>query len=182
MKFVVDDTKIDKDDSLHLVEAPTVELGTNLFVGVPVVLKYDETNLIEIVSILQAGYTTRFSLFNSDGEKIGKVVGSRLIKTDIGQKCGLEEEHRDKVTALKLGTQTLAEIRRTEAAALKTEAELYVPDGKTIKIHSETAELLSPFNGSLRLGGTILTRNTIENCSVGIKLSSDGGVGIGCSG
>ena len=55
---------------------PTVELATNTFVRVPVILQYDELPLIEIVQTQSAGFTTKIPIYHPDGTYLAKVVGS----------------------------------------------------------------------------------------------------------
>ena len=54
-------------NSLIFQTFPIVKIATNTFINVPVILKYEETNLIEIVKEAQLGFTTQIPIYNSDG-------------------------------------------------------------------------------------------------------------------
>lgn len=120
-------------DNLIFHQSPTVEFATNYFHNVPVILQYDDQPLIEVVQDQSAGFTTQFSIFNKDGVYLAKVVGSRLFATDDGKKAGLSLTHPNRMTVCKVGDQVLFEITRKKAAALKTEAELFTPDGRFLR-------------------------------------------------
>src|SRR5439155_340045 len=51
-------------DSLIYQEAPVVHLASNTFVGVPTVLQYDDTPLIQIVRAAEAGFTTEIPTYH----------------------------------------------------------------------------------------------------------------------
>ena len=127
---------------------PTVELATNTFVRVPVILQYDELPLIEIVQTQSAGFTTKIPIYHPDGTYLAKVVGSHLFPTPEGEQAGLRLEHPDRMTVCKLGEKVLFEIRRKDAAALRTQAELYTPDGRFVKCaQSSTPKLYTRVSG-----------------------------------
>ena len=83
-------------------------------------------------------------------------------------------------TVCELNGQTLFEVRRTEAAALQTQAELYAPDGRFIKSNQQGAPegLVTASAGMLQIGGVIMVGNTIANKKIGIHVRSDGSIGI----
>ncbi len=64
------------DDLIFFDSPPMIELCTNRFINVPVVLKYDDTPLILVTQTKKAGLTTEFAIYNSDGVYIAKVKGS----------------------------------------------------------------------------------------------------------
>jgi len=123
----------DDDSKLVYVPSNVVELATNTFIDVPVILQYDNTPIISTSKVEEAGYTVEFGIYHSDGTYLAKVVGPRLFATEDGKKAGVVMRHLPGVTACELAGKTLFEIRRTEAAALKTQAELYTPDGTFIR-------------------------------------------------
>src|SRR5689334_12400235 len=120
-------------DSLYFSDRPAMMLATNLFINVPIVLQYEQTPLIQFVREQRAGFTTEVPIYHPDGTYLAKARGSQLYLTEEGKKAGLILEHPDKVTVCKLGARVLFEMRREQAAALKTTAELHAPDGYFVK-------------------------------------------------
>ena len=168
-------------DSLIFTEHPEVTLAGNHFIRVPTILMFEDTPLLEIEKIPEAGFTTKYSIFHSDGTYLAKVVGSRLFLTADGAKAGLALRHPAGMTVCELGGTTLFEIRRRDAAALNTQAELYSPTGQFIKASDNGLDLFKQLAGkdSLRIGGITMSGCTVGGCSIGIQLYRDGGVAIG---
>ncbi len=170
------------DDLLFFDSPPMIELCTNRFINVPVVLKYDDTPLISVTQTEKAGFTTEFAIYNSDGVYIAKVKGSRLFLTEDGKKSNLSLRQPPNMTVCELGGQTLFEIHRDKAAALRTRAELYTPDGSFLKcLDNPKPELIKHTGDHLQVGGMIMSGNLISDCSIGIWIRSDGSVAIGCA-
>jgi hypothetical protein len=84
------------------------------------------------------------------------------------------------MTVCRLDTQVLFEITRKEAAALKTEAELFTPDGRFLKARGATKDWLL-VKEALRIGGVVMMGNTFSGCRIGVRVGKDGSVAIGCS-
>lgn len=159
---------------------PDVVIATNTFRRVPVILKYDDTPLIEVITEQAAGYTTKFNIYNADGVSLAVVKGSRIFLTDDGKKAGVSIRHLDKLQVCELGGKTLYELKRDEAAALHTSAELYTPTGIFIRCTDDGVKALSNGNqGAIQIGGVTMSRNTISGFPVGIHVWSDGSVAIG---
>lgn len=55
------------EKSIIFQASPRVTIATNTFINVPVVLKYEDINLIEIVKREQLGYTTQIPIYHQDG-------------------------------------------------------------------------------------------------------------------
>jgi len=170
-------------ESLVFHNHPAIELSTNTFINVPVILQYDELPLIEVVQTQDAGFTTQIPIYHPDGTYLSKAVGARLFLTEEGQRADLILEHPDRVTVCKLGEKILFEIHRRDAAALRTQAELYTPDGRFVKCsQSPTPELYSADGSALTIrGGIVMSGNTFHGCRIGIWVKSDGSVAIGCA-
>ena len=170
-------------ESLTFHSHPAVELATNTFVNVPIILQYDEVPLIEVVQTEEAGFTTQIPIYHPDGTYLAKAVGSRLFLTEAGKLSGLLLEHPDRATVCKLGKKILFEIHRSEAAALKTQAELYTPDGRFVKCSdSPVPELYSADGSALTIrGGIVMAGNMFRGCRIGIWIKRDGSVAIGCA-
>ncbi|AJG17298.1 hypothetical protein RK21_05790 [Pseudomonas plecoglossicida] len=75
----------------------------------------------------------------------------------------------------------LFEIQREEAAALKTAAELYTPNGYFVKYTSLQPGIIDSEGNELNVNGLIMTGNTFAGARIGIWMKSDGSVGIGCA-
>lgn len=170
-------------DKLYFNQVPQFTVATNVFRNVPTILQYDDTPLIEVVRSAPAGFTSRFSIYHNDGTDLARVVGSRLILTSDGKKCGLKLRKPHGATVCELNGRTVFEVRREEAAALSTYAELYSPDGAFIKCarDSRVEGLLSDSRSPLRIGGIVMEGNMISGFQVGIWVRSDGTVAIGAN-
>ena len=166
-------------EGLIYVPEPKIEFATNTFVNVPTILQYDDEPLIQMIKEEQAGYTSNFRIFNEDGIKLAAVRGSRMFLTEDGSKANLHLEHPDRMTVCKLGNQILFEVRRKEAAALHTEAELYTPDGSFVKANPALSGLVNSGSGPLQIGGVMMEGNTFSGCQIGVHVKSDGSFSIG---
>jgi hypothetical protein len=74
------------ENSLIFQTSPKVTIATNTFVNVPVVLKYEDVNLIEIIKEERVGFTTQIPIYHQDGTHLAKVTGNRLYLTEDGKK------------------------------------------------------------------------------------------------
>ena len=167
-------------DKLIFKTHPTVILGGNTFINIPTILQFEDIPLIEIIKNIGAGYTTQIPIYHPDGTYLAKVKGSRLFLTKYGEKAGPTLSHPDKMTICKLGEKTLFEIKRTEAAALKTSAELYTDKGFFVKFSVESfPELFSINNNCLVINNNKIIGCTFKNNNIGIKLLANGGVSMG---
>jgi hypothetical protein len=166
-------------EKLIFSESPAITIATNTFINVPIILQYEDTPLMKIIKTQDAGYTTEIPIYHPNGTYLAKVVGSRLFTTPDGDKAGLTLNHPHRKTVCKLGEQVLFEITRTEAAALKTYAELYTPDGYFVRCtDSPQLELIDESGSALELRGLKLVGNVFRNCSVGILIRKDGTVNL----
>ena len=166
-------------DELIFTSAPIMSLATNIFVNVPIVLQYEDTPLIQIIKVQPAGFTTEIPIFHPDGTYLAKVVGSRLFLTKWGEKAGLSLTYPNKMTVCKLGNRTLFEISREEAAGLKTNAELFTPDGYFVKLTDSPEPVLIDTDGnSIKIQGVTMSRCTFQNCRIGIWIRNNGSITI----
>lgn len=170
-------------DDLLFSSTPRVEFGSNTFENVPVILQYDHTPLVEVVQVQAAGFSAQFRIYSQDGVYLAKAVGSRLHTTDAGRKANVKLRHPSLMTVCELDGKTLFVVRRKEAAALSTEAELYTPDGRFVKVASGGAAPPGLFeaNGTaLRVGaGIVMAGNHFVGVRIGIHVKRDGSVLIG---
>lgn len=168
------------DKSLIFQESPVVELATNKFVNVPIIFQFDETPLIEVMREVQAGFTTKFSIYHSDGTYLAKVVGSSLFTTADGDKAGLVLRHPQGMTVCEMAGQTLFELQRQGAAALKTTAELYTPSGVFVRANdAELSGKIVKTKKMLVAGGVSMSGCTFNDFRIGILMTSKGSTAIG---
>lgn len=163
-------------DFLIFTDHPEVTIATNRFIQVPTILMFEETPLLEVERIPEAGFTTKYSIYHSDGTYLAKVVGARLFLTGNGAKAGLELRHPPGMTVCTLAGKTLFEIHRQEAAALKTQAELWSPTGQFIKATDAGLAMFKEAanKDALSIAGVTLRGCTFQSCSIGIHLTRNG--------
>jgi len=177
-------TRRDKNKSvLVFQESTAIELATNIFVNVPVILQYDETPLIEVVREMNVGFNIQIPIYHSDGTYLAKVKGSQIYLTDDGKKAGVTLRYPDKMTVCEIDGRTVFEIKREEAAALKTQAELYTPDAAFIRCSDSglAGYVLDGNRNQLQIGGLVMQGNMFNGCRIGIRIRKDGGFEIGCA-
>lgn len=160
-------------------EAPQVEFATNTFIDVPVILQVEDQPLIEVFQAVPAGYTTRFRIFNDSGDLLAAVEGSRLIRAEAGKTVGLEVRHEALRTVCSMDGNELFEVSRIGAAALRTAAELYAPDGRFI-IGRDGLDVWDSPDG-LKVGSATLLNSTIQESRIGILVDGDGSVRVGAN-
>ena len=162
-------------------ESPEIEIATNKFINVPVILEFDDMPLIEVIRAEKAGFTTSFEIYNKDGIYIAKVKGSQIYRTEEGKSAGMDMRYEDKLTVCELEGKTVFEIRRKESAALKTEAELYTPKGAFVKCNDSglSGYLTNEESAKMNIGQLNVFYSTISNCRVGISITSSGGLILG---
>lgn len=170
-------------DALIFVQTPEVNIATNTFIDVPVILQYEDTPLIEVTKLEKAGFTIQIPIYHPDGTYLAKVVGSRLFTTEDGKKAGLNLKYPKNMTICELEGKTLFEIHRVGAAALKAKAELYTPDGAFVKCsHDLMPQLFLGDNEKpLKIGGIVMSGNVFRGFRIGILIRKDGGLSIGVS-
>ncbi|MCP4284673.1 MAG: hypothetical protein GY792_09510 [Gammaproteobacteria bacterium] len=169
-------------DKLIFTSSPTITIAANTFVNVPTILQYEDTPLIQVVKAQPTGFTTQIPIYHPDGTYLAKVVGSRLFTTSDGEKAGLSLIYPDRRTVCKLGNQVLFEIIRKEAAALKTRAELYTPEGYFVKCtDTPQPKLFNASGDSLQVRGITMVGNLFQGCRIGVWIRRDGSVAIGSS-
>ena len=74
---------------LYFASSPRVTVATNTFINVPVILKYEDTPLIEIIKEQGIGFTTQIPIYHSDGTYLAKVKANRVYPTEAGRKANI---------------------------------------------------------------------------------------------
>jgi hypothetical protein len=169
-------------DKLTYINYPVVTLATNKFINVPIILQFDDTPLISIIKQQSLGYTTEIPIYHPDGTYLAKVNGTRIYPTKEGEKAGLVMLHPAHMTVCKMGEKTLFEIYHDTDESFTTHAELYTPKGYFVKISDLALPQVVLKNGEpLKIGGMIMSNNTIVGSRIGIWLKSNGSCAFGVS-
>lgn len=164
---------------LYYQSLPSVTIATNTFINVPVVLKYEDTPLIEITKELNAGFTTQIPIFHSDGTYLAKVKGNRVYPTEAGKKVNIEIRDMPGTFICSLGDRVMFELSHGVGKAFKAIAELYAPDGYFVKCSdAPEPELLDLAGDAIHVGGCTVVGSVFRNLSVGIWLRKDGSCAI----
>ena len=167
-------------DTIIFQKTPIVTFMTNRFINVPVILKHEDTNLIEIVKEIGVGFTTHIPIYHPDGTYLAKVTGNRIYPTDAGKKSGISIDKLHGVWVCKMGTQNLFEISQQTGESFKLQAELYTPNGYFIKCQDKAVpDLLDKTGKPLTIGGMTLIGNTIQNVRIGVWTKNNGQILIG---
>lgn len=170
------------ENSLIFQTLPHVTLATNTFINVPVILKYEDINLIEVVKEQGLGFTTQIPIYHQDGTYLAKVKGNRMYLTKDGEKVGLKIEKHQELWVCTMDKKTLFEIQQQSGDSFKTTAELYTPDGYFVKCtDAPTPNLIDTKGNFLNIGGIIMSGNTFSGCKIGIWLKQNGSCMIGVS-
>lgn len=161
-------------------ESPVIQIASVTFTNVPTILQYEDTPLIQVTQSEAAGYDIQIPIYHPDGTYLAKVKGSRLVTTEAGRKAGVSLEHPALMDVCKIGDRVVFEIRREEAAALKTIAELHTPEGAFVKCSNEALSCALGARGTQLLLGNTVFIGSVEDAKVGIHLRRDGyGIGKG---
>ena len=141
----------------------------------------EDTPMIKVAKSLEVGYEIEIPIYHSDGTYLAKVKGSRLFSTKEGQKAGVKLWHPDKKTVCEIDGKTVFEITRSEAAALKTEAELYTPDGSFLKCSNKemAAFVMGVEHKPLTIENISMHNSVIADFRIGFLVRKDGHVSIG---
>jgi len=169
-------------DELVFHSSPEVRIASNSFINVPVILQYDEQPLISVTKTEEVNFTTEVPIYHSDGTYLAKVRGNRIYPTEEGEKADVEVRKLPDVWVCNVEGRTAFEIRQQSGNAFRTDAELYTPDGRLVKVHdSPKPDLIDKDGQALEVGGLTMTNSTIQNMAIGIWVHSDGGLDIGVS-
>jgi hypothetical protein len=163
--------------------SPKVTIATNTFVNVPIILKYEETNLIEIIKEVGLGFTTQIPIYHSDGTFLAKVKGNRIFLEKGGEKADIKIDKYHGLWVCKMNNKTLFEIHQQTGDSFKTTAELYTPEGYFVKCSNEPTPVLFDTKGTeLKIGGMIMSGNLLIGCKIGVWLKRDGSISVGVNG
>jgi len=167
-------------DELVFHSNPEVQIASNSFVNVPVILQYDDTPLISVKKTETVEFTTEVPIYHEDGTYLAKVRGNRIYPTEEGEKADVEVRELPDVWVCTVEGRTAFEIHQQSGEAFRTEAELYTPDGRLVKAHdSPELDLIDTDGQALEVGGLTMKNTTIQNMGIGVWIHSDGGLEVG---
>lgn len=160
--------------------SPSITIATNTFINVPVILKYEETPLIEVINEQGIGFTTQIPIYHSDGTYLAKVKGNRVYPTEEGKKAKIEIRDLEGKFICSLDKKVLFEITHGVGDAFKATAELYTPDGYFIKCsNAPKPELFDLSGNAISVVGITMKGIVFQRLSIGIWLRKDGSCAIG---
>ncbi len=160
--------------------SPKITVATNTFINVPVILKYEDTPLLEVIKEQGIGFTTQIPVYHSDGTYLAKVTGNRVYPTDAGKKVRIEIKDTPGKFVCSLENRVLFELSHGVGIAFKANAELYAPDGYFVKCSdSPNPELIDLSGKAMKVGGVTMVGCVFQNMSIGIWLRKDGSCAIG---
>jgi len=160
--------------------SPNIIVATNTFINVPVILKYEDTPLIEIIKQQDIGFTTQIPIYHSDGTYLAKVTGNRVYPTKEGKNANIEIRNLAGKFLCSLEKKVIFELSHGVGDAFKAEAELFAPDGYFVKCADTPKPQLFDLTGNaIVVGGVTMIGNVIRNFPVGIWLRKDGSCIIG---
>lgn len=157
-------------ENLIYSSKPAITIATNTFINIPVILRIDDINIIEMVEDVQLGFTTSMNIFNSDGVNIAKVKGTRIYPTDAGKDHGLQIDKLHDTWVGKLDGSIIFENKVENGELFKLQAELYSPTGYLFKATNVDGVLLNQ-NG-IQIGGISMRGNVFDGGQVGIYLTT----------
>jgi hypothetical protein len=162
--------------------SPSVTIATNTFINIPVILKYEDTPLIEVIKEQGIGFTTQIPIYHSDGTYLAKVKGNRVFPTEAGKKANINIRDEQGKFICNLENRVMFELTHGIGDAFKANAELYTPDGYFVKCPDAPKLELFDIKGNLiQVGGILMSGNIFHNLSIGIWIRKNGSLAIGVS-
>lgn len=160
--------------------SPSITVATNTFINVPVILKYEDTPLMEVIKEQGIGFTTQIPIYHSDGTYLAKVKGNRIFPTEAGKKANINIRDEQGKFICSLENKVIFELTHGIGDLFKANAELYTPDGCFVKCSdSPKPELFDTSGSEIQIGGIFMSGNIFNNCPIGIWIRKNGSVAIG---
>jgi len=160
--------------------SPSITVATNTFINVPVILKYEDTPLMEVIKEQGIGFTTQIPIYHSDGTYLAKVKGNRIFPTEAGKKANINIRDEQGKFICSLENKVMFELTHGIGDSFKANAELYTPDGYFVKCSdSPKPELFDTSGSGIQIGGIFMSGSIFNNCPIGIWIRKNGSVAIG---
>ena len=160
--------------------SPKIVVATNTFINVPIILKYEDTPLIEVIKEQNIGFTTQIPIYHSDGTYLAKVTGNRVYPTEAGKKANIEIRDTPGKFICSLENKVMFELSHGVGDTFKAQAELFAPDGYFVKCSDNPKpELFDLTGNAIKVGGVTMVGNVFQNLSIGVWLRKDGSCAIG---
>ena len=160
--------------------SPSITVATNTFINVPVILKYEDTPLMEVIKEQSVGFTTQIPIYHSDGTYLAKVKGNRIFPTEAGKKANINIIDEPGKFICSLENKVMFELIHGIGDSFKANAELYTPDGYFVKCSDSPKPGLLDTSGSvIQIRGIAMSGNIFKNLSIGIWIRKNGSVDIG---
>jgi hypothetical protein len=120
------------DEKLIFSASSKIEFATNTFVNVPVILRYEDTDIISLQRQVPTEYHSKISIYHSDGTKLATAVNSRIFLED-GIKTDIKIDKYPNLWVCKMNGKEIFEIHQQPCDQFKLYAELFTNDGFFIK-------------------------------------------------
>jgi len=160
--------------------SPSITVATNTFINVPVILKYEDTPLMEVIKEQGIGFTTQIPIYHSDGTYLAKVKGNRIFPTEAGKKANINIRDEQGKFICSLENKVMFELTHGIGDSFKANAELYTPDGYFVKCSdSPKPEFFDTSGSGIQVEGIFMRGSIFSNLSIGIWIRKNGSVSIG---
>lgn len=166
-------------EQFYYQSSPVIVLGTNKFIDVPVILKYEDTVLTEMVKEVDLGYTTEFTIYHNDGTGLAKVKGTRIYPIREGADPGIKVVKHADTWELLLADRTIIEVQHTADGAFRFFGELHTPDGNLLGLKVVPEMNINVTAGGIQFAGGMYADNIIQGAKVGIWIRSNGAISLG---
>jgi hypothetical protein len=155
---------------------PVVEFATNTFENVPIILRYEDTDLITLVEQTPTEYYTKIPIYHSDGTKLATAVNSRIFP-EKNIRDDIKIHKHPHVWVCTRNGKEVFEIRQQKNDLFKIYAELYASDGYFIKYSNYKHNV--PMKNITDLAIRVASNCAISNTDIGFWVKRNGQVTVG---
>jgi hypothetical protein len=166
------------NDELILKKSPNIEFATNTFINVPVILRYEDINLITVEKNIKLEYDVKIPIYHSDGTKLATATNSRIFKNEKVKENIIIDKYPD-VWVCKMNGREIFEIRQGKGDLFEIMAELYTQDGYFIKYSNFKHNIPVSMSNFIDLVSRVAHGCTILDVEIGFWVKRNGGVDIG---
>ena len=160
--------------------SPDVIIATNTFSKVPVILKYEDTPLIEIPDERGLGFMPQIKIYHPDGSFLGMVKGNHLFRTETGEKANLRTKDHPRAFLCFLDNKTLFQLIPNHDDSFKIQTEIFTPDGSLVKCtNAPQPELIDCKGKKIPVSGIAFRDTFFEKMAIGMWIRRTGRCSIG---